>query len=174
MKYDPNDPNPITQRASLLRSIIPTLNAGTAERVACLMEVAAPYGLESRPKVLKPSDVARVVDGLGERKQEALVALYLDSQNGLLRRETITLGSLNTVRAHPREIFAPGLAMLAAGLILVHNHPSGQCEPSVEDIEFTEAVRKAGELVGVPLLDHVIVATGGAYVSLRERGAGVV
>ena len=79
------------------------------------------------------------------------------------------MGALNTTRTHPREILHPAVAHLAMGFILVHNHPSGCLEPSSEDVEFTRAVQRAGELMGIELYDHLIIAAGG-YTSLRERG----
>lgn len=124
---------------------------------------------EERPRIAKPREVAELVRDLARAKKEHLVGLYLDAQNGLLSRETISVGSLNTTRTHPREILYPAITHLALGFILVHNHPSGCLDPSEEDVEFTHAVRRAGELMGIELYDHVIVARGG-YTSLRERG----
>ena len=107
---------------------------------------------------------------LAHAKKEHLLGLYLDAQNGLIHRETISVGSLNTTRTHPREILYPAIAHLALGFILVHNHPSGSLDPSDEDVAFTRAVHRAGETVGIELYDHLIVAKGG-FTSLRERGA---
>ena len=106
---------------------------------------------------------------LGRAKKEHLVGLYLDAQNVLVHQETISIGSLNTTRTHPREILHPAVVHLALGFILVHNHPSGCMDPSTEDVEFTHAIKQACELMGIELYDHVIVARGG-YTSLRERG----
>ena len=102
-------------------------------------------------------------------KKEHLVGLYLDSQNGLLHEETVSIGSLNTTRTHPREILYPAIVHLALGFILAHNHPSGCLEPSPEDLEFTQSVQRAGALMGIELYDHLIVGRDG-YTSLRERG----
>ena len=87
----------------------------------------------------------------------------------MLHRETISIGSLNTTRTHPREILYPALVHLALGFILAHNHPSGCLDPSPEDIEFTRAVQRAADLMGIELYDHLIVA-GEGYTSMRERG----
>ena len=111
----------------------------------------------------------RQVRHLTRAKKEHLVGLYLDAQNGLLHRETISIGSLNTTRTHPREILYPALVHLALGFILAHNHPSGCLDPSQEDIEFTRAVQRAADLMGIELYDHLIVA-GEGYTSMRERG----
>lgn len=122
-----------------------------------------------RPAIHGPVQAFRLVRHLGRSRREQLIGLYLDAQNGLLSRETISVGSLNTTRSHPREILYPAVRHLALGFILAHNHPSGSPEPSGEDIEFTRAVRRAGELMGIELYDHLIVARDG-YTSFRERG----
>lgn len=124
---------------------------------------------DDRPRIASPKEAHRQVKDLGRARKEHLVGLYLDAQNRLVRQETISIGSLNTTRTHPREILHPAVATLALGFILVHNHPSGCLDPSAEDIEFTQAIRRAGELMGIELYDHIIVARGG-YTSLRERG----
>jgi DNA repair protein RadC len=126
-------------------------------------------GAGERPRLGRPQQAFRRVRHLTRARKEHLVGLYLDAQNGLLHQETISIGSLNTTRTHPREILYPAVAHLALGFILVHNHPSGCLQPSPEDIEFTQAVRRAAELMGVELYDHLIVG-GDGYVSLRERG----
>ncbi len=87
----------------------------------------------------------------------------------MICRRTISVGSLNTTRSHPREILYPAVQHLACGFILAHNHPSGCLEPSREDLEFTNAVKRAGELLGIELYDHLIIAATG-FTSLRERG----
>ena len=122
-----------------------------------------------RPRLSRPLHVYRHLKRLGLAKKEHLVGLYVDSQNGLLHRETISIGTLNTTRTHPREILYPAITHLALGFILAHNHPSGCLEPSPEDVDFTQAVRRAGELMGIELYDHLIIGRNG-YTSLRERG----
>jgi len=121
------------------------------------------------PRLSGPGQAFQQVRPLCRARREHLVGLYLDAQNGLLHRETISIGSLNTTRSHPREILYPAVRHLALGFILAHNHPSGCLEPSSEDVEFTRSVQRAGELIGIELYDHLIVARGG-YTSLRERG----
>src|SRR5262249_28076446 len=116
-----------------------------------------------------PAAVHSATKDLAPLKKEHLVGLYLDSQNHLLARETLSVGSLNTTRTHPREILKPAIDHLALGFILVHNHPSGTLVPSTDDIEFTRAITRAGELMGINLYDHIIVSSQG-YVSLKEKG----
>lgn len=149
------------------------LGEASAARVCAAFEIGRrAFGRDpaaERVRLSRPRQVYRYVRRLGHAKKEHLVGLYLDSQNGLLHRETISIGSLNTTRTHPREILYPAIAHLALGFILVHNHPSGCLEPSPEDLDFTQAVRRAGELMGIEMYDHLIVGSEG-YTSLRERG----
>ncbi len=151
-------------------------NPGVGEargcRLAALFELARRVQKASSteaPRIAGPGEVYAQVKDLCQAKKEHLLGLYLDSQNHLLARETISIGSLNTTRTHPREILHPAITHLALGFILVHNHPSGTLTPSSDDVEFTRAIGRAGELMGIPLYDHVIVSRTG-YVSLKEKG----
>jgi hypothetical protein len=103
------------------------------------------------------------------RRREHFVGLYLNARNRMLARRTVSVGSLNASIVHPREVFAPALRLGAAGLIVVHNHPSGETDPSVEDLELSRRLSEAGEILGIDLLDHVIVGSGG-FTSLKESG----
>jgi DNA repair protein RadC len=144
-----------------------------AARLAAAFELGRRVGAgdhEERPRITRPKDAWRLTRDLARARKEHLIGLYLDAQNGLLQRETISVGSLNTTRTHPREILYPAIAHLALGFILVHNHPSGSLDPSDEDVAFTRGVHRAGETIGIELYDHLIVAKSG-FTSLRERGA---
>lgn len=121
------------------------------------------------PRVGSPAEAYLLVRDLKGARKEHLVALYLDAQNRLLLRETVSIGSLNTTRTHPREVLQPAVVHSALAFVLAHNHPSGALEPSRDDVEFTRTMQRAGELMGVSLYDHLIVSRRG-YVSLRERG----
>ncbi len=124
---------------------------------------------EERPALSGPREAYAQVKDLRRARKEHLVALYLDSQNRLLARETIAIGSLNTTRTHPREILQPAIACSALGFILVHNHPSGSLTPSQDDVDFTRAIKRACEIIGIGLYDHLIVSANG-FVSLKEKG----
>lgn len=131
--------------------------------------------LESEParerrRISGPRDVyARLSPQLRDRRQEEFWALYLDSQNRVLAERCITIGLLNSSLVHPREVFAPALSHAAASLILAHNHPSGDPEPSAEDVAVTAHLVESGRLLGIPVRDHVVLGAHG-YVSLMERG----
>jgi DNA repair protein RadC len=151
----------------------PGLGRARAERLVAALELGrrafGPEVVRERPRLTRPAEVYRVVAGLARARRERLVALYLDAQNGLIHREIVSLGSLNVTRTAPREIFHPAIVHGALAVVLAHNHPSGCLEPSVEDVEFTRGVQRAGALLGIELYDHLIVA-GPGYTSLRERG----
>ena len=100
---------------------------------------------------------------------ERFLVLLLNGRHRLLRQEVISQGTLTASLVHPREVFRPALQEAAAALILVHNHPSGDPTPSPEDRQVTERLARAGEILGVRVLDHVVVAERG-YCSLREQG----
>lgn len=105
---------------------------------------------------------------LGNKKQEHLVALYLNSQNHIIHQQTIFIGSVSRSIAEPREIMHYAVKHMAASLILVHNHPSGVPQPSQNDDKVTKNVRQACELMGVVMLDHLIVGRD-QYFSYREK-----
>lgn len=101
--------------------------------------------------------------------QEHVVALYLNTKNEIIKNETLFVGSLNTSVAHPREIFKGAVRYSAARIILAHNHPSGNTEPSEADFSFTRRVVDAGEMMGIEVIDHFIIGEKD-YLSLRENG----
>ena len=103
--------------------------------------------------------------------QEELRVILLDTRNGVLGIPTIYRGSLNTSVVRIGEIFRPAIEAPAAAVIIAHNHPSGSCEPSPEDVRVTQECVKAGKLLGIDVLDHIIIGDG-RYASLKERGLG--
>jgi DNA repair protein RadC len=115
-----------------------------------------------------PEDVLAQVRDLPRARREHFVVLLLNARHELQCRETVSIGSLNASIVHPREVFLPAILHSAASVILVHNHPSGDPEPSDEDVSITRRLVEVGELVGIGVLDHVIVAARGV-VSLRSR-----
>lgn len=124
---------------------------------------------QDSPRVSSPAEAYTLVRDLRGARKEHLVALYLDAQNRLITRETVSIGSLNTTRTHPREVLQPAIVHSALAFILVHNHPSGSLDPSRDDVEFTRTMSRAGDLIGINLYDHLIVSSKG-FVSLKEKG----
>ena len=120
------------------------------------------------PTVSTPRDVADTVIDIRRKKKEHFVVLYLNARNQLIGKETVSVGTLNANIVHPREVFQPAVLKSAASIILVHNHPSGDTSPSNDDIQLTERMVKAGEMMGIDVLDHVIVCER-SYLSLKEK-----
>lgn len=114
-------------------------------------------GPETSAPITSPAAVYTLVKNLSTKKQEHLVCLYLDARQNLICQETITIGTISTSLIHAREVFAPALYHRASGVIVVHNHPSGDIKPSREDLVATERLIEAGELLDIPVLDHIII-----------------
>ncbi len=120
--------------------------------------------------IRSPADVFRHFHpSLRDVRQERFVALLLDGRHRLLRHEVVSQGTLTASLVHPREVFRSALRESAAAMILVHNHPSGDPTPSQEDRDVTARLGRAGEILGIRVLDHIVVAERG-YCSLREEG----
>ena len=117
-----------------------------------------------------PDEIASYfMEEMRHMEQEHLKVLLLNTKNVLLKDVDISIGTVNASIATPREIFIEALKFRGSGIILIHNHPSGDPSPSTEDVLFTKRVLEAGKLMGVPLLDHIIIGDN-SYVSLKERG----
>ena len=100
--------------------------------------------------------------------REFFCVLNLKSNNQVINMNVVSVGTLNTALAHPREVFKSAILSNAAGIMLLHNHPSGNCTPSREDCRVTKRMLAAGEIMGIPVMDHVIVA-GNDYYSFLEN-----
>ena len=109
------------------------------------------------------------VDELKDKKKEHFYALFLDTKNRIIDESLISVGILDASLIHAREVFSPAIKVCSRSVILVHNHPSGDCTPSKEDEEVTRVLRDAGEILGVSLLDHFIIGRYG-YSSMKAKG----
>lgn len=114
-----------------------------------------------------PDQVYRYVRGMEDLRKEHLKGLYLDARYRLVYEETLSIGGLNSVLLHPREVFRPALEHNAYAVILVHNHPSGDPAPSKDDQTAMEKLLMAAEIIQIPLLDHLVIGKG-AYLSLKK------
>ncbi|MDD4476618.1 MAG: DNA repair protein RadC [Patescibacteria group bacterium] len=108
-------------------------------------------------------DVLSLTYDLKDKKKEHLVCLYLNARNSLLKKEIISVGLLDKALLHPREIFYPATELNAASVILIHNHPSGDSSPSEKDIQVVEKIAQAGEIMGIPVIDFIIISENGHY-----------
>ncbi|NJD03128.1 MAG: DNA repair protein RadC [Ruminiclostridium sp.] len=102
-------------------------------------------------------------------KKEIFVCIHLNTKNAVVRKETISIGSLNASIVHPREVFSNAVKHSTSGVILCHNHPSGDPRPSCEDLETTKRLVDAGNVLGIKVLDHIIIGNG-EYISMKEKG----
>ena len=125
---------------------------------------------EEKPVLKSPEDVSRVLLGrYADKKKEHFGVLILDSKNHLKKEEIISIGGLNINLVQPRELFHTALTEMAAAIILFHNHPSGDPQPSQQDINLTKKMVEAGNLLGIEVLDHIIIG-GNRFISLKEKG----
>ena len=123
-----------------------------------------------KPLVKTPEEVVSLVKGkLKDKKKEHFQVLLLDTRSQLINIAEISVGSLDTSIVHPREVFKEAISASAASVLFVHNHPSGDPTPSEDDIKLTERLTKAGEIVGIDVLDHIIIGNT-EYVSLKREG----
>lgn len=121
-----------------------------------------------RDSVYSPLAIAAKCKSFRSAKKEHFYVFLLDTQNRIISRETVSIGTLNASLIHPRECFRTAIVKTAASVIFVHNHPSGGLEPSPEDIAVTKRLVDAGKLLGIAVLDHVIV-TADFHTSFKER-----
>ncbi len=158
-------------RAEMLRT--DGIGPAKAARLLAAFELAARLSREERPRVVRicePEDVVNLfLDRLRDLQVEEFHLLALDSQSQVLREVLVTRGLLNSSLVHPREVFRPAIAEAAAGIIVVHNHPSGDPTPSAEDRAVTQQLAAAGRLLDLPLYDHVIIA-GDRFTSFATAG----
>jgi DNA repair protein RadC len=116
-----------------------------------------------------PEKAVEQLNDIRKRTKEHFVALYLNARNQLLHKETITIGLVAKSLVHPREVFEPAIRYLASGVIIAHNHPSGNPEPSEDDIQITNKIAQSGEILGICVIDHIVV-TPTAFTSFANKG----
>lgn len=123
----------------------------------------------TRKTPLVISNYLPLLEDIAGHRQEHLVCLSLDGGYRLITKRVVFIGTVDAVMTHPREVFAGAIADLAVGIVVAHNHPSGDPRPSKQDIMATQQLIAAGQILGVRLFDHIIVA-GGEYYSFRDSG----
>ena len=126
------------------------------------------YSEKGKPVQSPEEAYSSMQEKLRGKKKEHFYVLCLDTRNRVKDKRPVSIGNLDSSIVHPREVFKDAISSLAAAVIFVHNHPSGDLEPSAEDINLTKRLVEAGELLGIPVLDHIIVADKG-YISLKSR-----
>ena len=141
------------------------------ERVVLVKEKVRKYELPRETKSPEEAyNAIKIITNVQEEAQEVFGILVLNTKNKIVAVHEVSRGMLNSSLVHPREVFKPAVLHNAAAIICFHNHPSGDPEPSKEDIETTKRLVEAGKIIGIEIFDHII-AGDDRYVSLKERGA---
>ena len=147
---------------------IDSAKASTILAALELMKRALKVGEETLPKIESIKDVVAQFGYLREKHREHLAALYLNARNEVIFKKHLFVGTLDANICHPREIFEQALTNHASSVILVHNHPSGDPEPSKADLEITKRITEAGKIMGIDVLDHIIITKTKTF-SFKER-----
>lgn len=154
--------------ASELKNTFGLGTAKASEIVACFELGRRILQNKKSNLILSPKDVWDELKDIRDNKKEHFVVFFLDSKNQEIKREIVSVGTLNANLIHPREVFEPAVRHLASQVIIAHNHPSGDTEPSREDSDITKQLSDAGKLIGIDITDHVIVGKLN-YFSFREH-----
>lgn len=146
---------------------------GVGEAKATLVLAAIEFARRRiKPEGLKintPADVLPLIRHFADRKQEHFLAVTINGANEVLNVRVVSIGLIDRSPVHPREVFADALTDRASGIIVAHNHPAGSLEPSPSDMDATKQIKKAGEIIGIEVLDHIIFNRKG-YYSFLESG----
>lgn len=152
---------------------IPGIGEVKAVKVKCIAELSKRMARERAENNLKfdaPETVADYfMEELRHEEKEKILLLSLDNKLHLIEKYVLSIGTVNTSLLSPREVFVRAFKCQAAKIMLLHNHPSGDAMPSRQDILITAKIKEAGELVEIPVIDHIIIGNG-CYTSLREKG----
>lgn len=149
-------------------------SSGLTERQQKVLRAAVSFHFvrEEKPSFNSPASAAAVLRDLETEVQEHLVVLVLDRRNKLIRRINLYKGSVNSSQVRVGEVFRDAIILSGSAIIVAHNHPSGDPTPSPDDVAVTRAIREAGKILDIEVLDHVIIGHSGKWSSLKERGLG--
>ncbi|MFP4117302.1 MAG: RadC family protein [Candidatus Woesearchaeota archaeon] len=148
-----------------------SLGLRTACKIKACIELSHLNSIKKRKirKIDDPKEASEFARGfLDNRMQEELIGIFLDTKNKIIQAEKLYKGTLNYIAIHPRDVLREAVRCNCAGIILAHNHPSGDPVPSNEDIEITKRIAEASKIISIPLLDHIII--GDDYHSMKENG----
>ncbi|MEK7496699.1 MAG: DNA repair protein RadC [Patescibacteria group bacterium] len=152
-----------------LDNLLSIKGLGKAKALQILAATSLGERLSKKSEIISAEEIWKLCLDIRDSKKEHFMAFYLDTQNYLIERQIISIGTLNASLVHPREVFEPAIKHSAAAIIVAHNHPSGNTEPSPDDIEVTKRLVEAGKILGIDILDHVII-TKDSFISLKEKG----
>ncbi|HKL85499.1 MAG TPA: DNA repair protein RadC [Treponemataceae bacterium] len=162
------NPNSDIQFQSLRH--ISGMGESKAGTVIAALELGRRFSGIIQKKISSAADVFPLIQHYADRKQEQFLCVSLNGAHEVLGIRVVSIGILNKTIVHPREVFGDPITDRAAAIIVCHNHPSGQLEPSEEDKNITRRLSNAGEILGISLLDHLIISPRGGYFSFIEAG----
>ena len=148
---------------------VPGMGLAKAAQILSAFELARRYLLKETVKIKSAKDILPLVADIADKKQEYFVCISLNGANEVIEKRIVTIGLVNSSQIHPREVFADVIADRAAAVIFAHNHPSGDPKPSETDAKTHRQLTKAGTILGLRILDHIIVTKKG-YFSFQEAG----
>jgi DNA repair protein RadC len=149
------------------------LSKATVTKLRAVFELGKRYTTEYKVKTVirSPGDVANLLmSEMQWQDREVFKAIYLNTKNMVLNINTVFIGTLASCTVHPREVYKGAITRSAAGIIICHNHPSGDPNPSQDDLLLTNRLKEAGEVLGIQLIDHIIIGSYNNYLSFKERG----
>lgn len=153
--------------------IINGIGPSNAFGIKLFQAISEKYAREKMPSKISLNSPQAVVtylkEKIGKKKKEHFVILALDSRNNLISINDVSIGTLNASLVHPREVFEPAIRFLAAQILIAHNHPSGDPDPSQDDLVITKRLVEAGKILGIEVVDHVIVAKD-RFLSFKDQG----
>lgn len=149
-------------------SAIPGMGPGKTTTILAAVELGRRLASKNSLRIKRPADIIPFIQSYALKQEEHFLCITLDSAHEIKKSNLISKGILNKSLIHPREIFADPITDRAAAIILAHNHPSGDPQPSLQDVEATQKILEASRIIGIQLLDHIII-TKTSYFSFREE-----
>jgi DNA repair protein RadC len=148
---------------------VPGMGLAKASQILSAFELARRYLIRETVKIQCAKDALPLLADIADKPQEHFVCISLNGANEVIQKRVVTIGLLDKSPIHPREVFADVIADRAAAVILAHNHPSGELEPSAADLSVHDQLSEAAKILGIRVLDHLIVSRKG-YYSFKESG----
>ena len=148
---------------------IPGLGPANASRICACLELGRRYSFFRSRACRDPASIFELIKHYGDRPQEHFLCIMLNGAHELMGVNVVSIGLVNRSLCHPREVFSDPLKARATAVVLAHNHPSGNLEPSSDDLEVTLRLKRAGQLLGIEVLDHIIFSSDD-YRSMMESG----
>lgn len=148
------------------------INDAKAAKILAVAELSKRISRErvNKTKITSPQNIsALLLEEMRYLKKEVFKTVLLDTKNNIISINNVSVGCLDSTVVHPREVFIDAIKNSSAAIILVHNHPSGEVEPSKDDISITDRIIECGKILGIKVLDHIIIGNGN-YLSFKEKG----